>query len=165
RERRAALRSGLSGRSRGNLRVALEQARQIPAALVIAYQVDAGLGRTEVGNLKPPAEQGTESDRGRNLLRPDHRLRAEFRIVVDDESLQIKARPRQKMNPYVVERHLAPQSASDGIRNPVAQFVNGRPEQKQDQHESRDRSHPAPGFQKLHRTILSVRDQRVSSKK
>src|SRR5208337_3686893 len=44
RERRAALRSGLSGRSRGNLRVALEQARQIPAALVIAYQVDAGLG-------------------------------------------------------------------------------------------------------------------------
>ena len=51
------------------------------------------------------------------------------------------------------------------LGNPVSQFVNGRPEQKQDQHESRDRSHPALGPQKFHRTILSVRDQRVSSKK
>src|SRR5208283_5022254 len=107
RERRTALGSGLSGRSRGNLRVALEQARQIPAALIITHQVDAGLGCAEGGNLKPPAEQGTKSDGGRNFLGADHRLRAKCRIVVDGESLQTKARTRQKMNPYVVEYHLA----------------------------------------------------------
>src|SRR5208282_273471 len=165
RERRTALGSGLSRRSHGNLRVALEQARQIPSAFLAAHQVDAGLGGTEGGDLNPSAEQGTKSDGGRNFLRADHRLRAKFGIVVDDEPLQVKARPRQKMNSYVVERHLASQSASDGTRNPVSHLVNGRPEQKQNQHESRDRSHPALGTKEFHRTILSVRDQRVSSKK
>src|SRR5712692_6944753 len=126
-ERRASLRSRFSGRSRGNLRVALEQARQVPAAFVVAYQVDAGLGCAQGGNLESPAEQGTEPDRGGNVLRADHRLRAKCRIVVDDESLKIKARPRQKMKTYVVERDPASESASDGRGNPVSQTVHAGP--------------------------------------
>ncbi len=70
------------------------------------------------------------------------------------------------MQADVVDYDPAAESASDGTGNPVSQLVYAGPEQKQDQHESRDRSHPAPGTQKLkprkfHRTILSVRDQRV----
>ncbi len=115
-------------------------------------------------------EQGTNADRGGNFRRADHRLRAKFRIVVDDESLKSESRPRQKMEMHAVDRNPPSQSASDGIRNPVSQLVNAWPEQKQDQHESHDRSHTAPrsqkvGTKKLHRTILRVRDQRVSSKK
>src|ERR1035441_10446714 len=87
--------SGLSSWSRGNLRVALQQARQVPAAMVVAHQVDAGLSCAQGGDLESPAEQRTKPDGGGNFLRADHRLRAKCGIVVDDQSLQIEARLRQ----------------------------------------------------------------------
>jgi hypothetical protein len=43
--------------------------------------------------------------------------------------------------------------------------VRGGPKQKQGQQKNRDRSQRASGAEKFHRTILNVRDQRVSSKK
>src|SRR6266481_532660 len=162
---RPPLVNALCGRSRGNLRVTLEQARQIPAALVVAHQVDAGFGCAQGGNLESSAEERTKPDCGGNVLCADHRLRAKCGIVVDDEPLKIKARPRQKMKTYVVECDPASKSASDGRGNPVSQPVHAGPEQEQDQQQSRDGSHPAPGTYKFHRTILNVRDQRVSSKK
>src|ERR1700675_320097 len=165
RECRAPLVNAPCGRSCGYLSVAFEQAREVPAAFITSHQVDAGLGCAEGGDLESPAEQGTKPDRGGNVLRADHRLRAKCGIVVNDESLKIKARTRQKMKTYVVERNSASESASDGRGNPVSQPVHAGPEQKQDQQESRDSSHPAPGTYKFHRTILNVRDQRVSSKK
>src|SRR5205807_8298137 len=97
RECRPPLVNALCGRGRGNLRVALEQARQVPAALIVAHQVDAGIGCTQGGDLESPAEQGTKPDRRGNVLRADHRLRAKCGVVVDDEPLKIKARSRQKM--------------------------------------------------------------------
>ena len=79
------------------------------------------------------------------------------------------------MQTHVVQCDPAAQSSSDGVGNPASQLVHGGPEQKQDQEESRDGSHSAPGSQKskpqrfrpqkFHLTILKVRDQRVSSKK
>src|ERR1700692_1081169 len=113
-ECRPPLVNALCGRSCGNLRVTLEQARQVPSALVVAHQVDARIGCAQGGDLEPPAEQGTKPDRGGNVLRADHRLRAKCRIVVDDESLKIEARPRQKMKTYIVQRNPASKSASDG---------------------------------------------------
>src|ERR1700704_3003543 len=149
RECRPPLVNALCSRSRGNLSVTLEQACEVPAALVVAHQVDAWLGCAQGGNLKSPAEQGTKPDRRGNVLRADHRLRAKCGIVVDDESLEIKARPRQKMKTYVVERDPASESTSDGRGNPVPQPVHAGAEQKQDKQESRDGSHPAPGSQKV----------------
>ena len=69
------------------------------------------------------------------------------------------------MQTYVVQCHPAVQSSSNGAGNPASQLVHAGPEQKHDQQESRDRNHPAFRPQKFHRTILRVRDQRVSSKK
>ncbi len=74
------------------------------------------------------------------------------------------------MKTYIVECDPASESASDGGGNAVSQPVHAGAEQKQDQQESRDRSYSASGAEKVgprkpHRTILKVRDQRVSSKK
>src|SRR4030088_2604411 len=126
-----ALVNALCSRSRGNLRVALEQVCQVPAAFITSHQVDAGLGCAQRGDLESSAEQGTKPDRGGNILRADHRLRAKCGIVIDDESLKIEARPRQKMKTYVVEGDPASESASDGRGNPISQTVHAGPEQKQ----------------------------------
>ena len=110
REGRAALRSRLAGWRRGNVRASLQKTRQVPAAVIVAHQVDAGLGRTQSRNLQPSSEKGTEADRGGNILRPHHRLRAKCRIVVDHKALEVESRPRQEPNANLVERHLAAQS-------------------------------------------------------
>src|SRR5450631_299601 len=97
------LRSSLCRRSRGNLRIALDQARQVPAPFIVAHQVDAGLGCAQRRDLESSAEQGTEPYRGGNFLRADHRLRAKCGVVIYNEPLQIKARPRQNTQTHVVE--------------------------------------------------------------
>src|ERR1700704_5229240 len=96
---RTPLRSRLPGRRRRDVRTPIQQTRQIPAALVISNNVDTGLISAQRRNLEPSAEQGTQTNRRRDILRPYHRLRAECRIIVDDETLQVEPRTRKNVNP------------------------------------------------------------------
>ncbi len=100
------------------------------------------------GDLKSSAEQRTKADRGGNFLRTNHRLRAECGVVVDDETFEIKTRPRQQTQANIVERDAAAKSAADGSGDSVSQGVNTWPEQKQDQHDERDRGYSAFGAKK-----------------
>ncbi len=164
-KRRPPLRSRLQRRSRRNLRIALQQAGQIPAAVVAAHDVDAGLGRAQRGDLKFAAQQGTKTNRGKNILRTDHRLCAEGGVVVNDQAFQIETRSWQNAKAHVLDRNPAAQCRSNRPRNLVAQLAHPGPEQKKNQQQPRNRRQPAPGTHKIHLTIRNVRDQRVSPKK
>src|SRR5882724_5082567 len=114
------LRSRLPGRRRRDVRTPIQQTRQIPAALIIANQVDTGLIGAQRRNLQTSAQQGTQTNRRRDILRAYHWLRAERRIIVDYETLQVESRTRKNMNPNIVERNPAPESRTDRAGNPVA---------------------------------------------
>ena len=125
-EGRAAFRCGFLRGCGGNVRVALEQGGEIPSSVAGAHDVDARLGRTQRGDLQASAQQGTKADRGENILRADHGLGAEGGIVVDDKTFKIEARPRQRVQPHIVDGYAAAESVSDGTGNPVAQFETRR---------------------------------------
>ena len=110
---RTPLRSRLTGRRRRDVRTPIQQTRQIPAALIISNQVDTGLISAQRRNFQTSTQQGTQANRRRDILRPYHRLRAERRIIVDDETLQVEPRTRKNVNPNIVERNPASESRTD----------------------------------------------------